>query len=46
MPEGRGGRRAGAIAYLLTGFPRLSETFIASEIHCSNARGCGSASSC
>jgi len=24
---------AGSIAYLLTGFPRLSETFIASEIH-------------
>src|SRR5438094_126698 len=26
-------RATGSIAYLLTGFPRLSETFIASEIH-------------
>jgi glycosyltransferase involved in cell wall biosynthesis len=37
MPDGGGAGRgqapAGSIAYLLTGFPRLSETFIASEIH-------------
>jgi len=31
MPEPYGS--SGSIAYLLTGFPRLSETFIASEIH-------------
>jgi len=32
-PAGGSSRAAGSIAYLLTGFPRLSETFIASEIH-------------
>src|SRR3989454_2261814 len=39
MPEGPGRPRAGAIAYLLTGFPRLSETFIASEIHWLECQG-------
>src|SRR5438128_6430802 len=32
-PASGSSRAAGSIAYLLTGFPRLSETFIASEIH-------------
>jgi len=35
MPD----QAAGSIAYLLTGFPRLSETFIASEIHRLEQRG-------
>jgi glycosyltransferase involved in cell wall biosynthesis len=33
--------RAGTIAYVLTGFPRLSETFIANEIHRLERQGIG-----
>jgi len=33
MLDARSRPRAGTVAYVLTGFPRLSETFIASEIH-------------
>ena len=33
MLDARRRPRAGTVAYVLTGFPRLSETFIASEIH-------------
>lgn len=34
-----GGRAAGVIAVILKGYPRLSETFIAQELHALEARG-------
>ena len=33
----------GVVAYVLKGFPRLSETFIANEIHLLEARACACA---